>query len=166
MSLLVAHKYIYQTKCIRSPFIGDMLSNHPITGIGGLFPDHFKTIQHANKHEIVFHNLKNIYITCSTKRHRERNIAIAPCAPYAASRVYNPYYDVNIMGFPNPLCIVVRLRAYFMNCFTRLNSYLRENQQEQSSRKTMSIKFFFHEIIVKLQKGGNMLELIICGVQK
>ena len=23
-------------------------------------PDHFKTIQHVNKHEIVFHNLKDI----------------------------------------------------------------------------------------------------------
>ena len=25
-----------QTKCIRSPFIGDMRTNHPITGLGGL----------------------------------------------------------------------------------------------------------------------------------
>ena len=28
-----------------------------ITGPAGLFPDHFKTIQHVNIHEIVFHNL-------------------------------------------------------------------------------------------------------------
>ena len=34
--LLVARKYIYQTKCIRSLFIGDMRTNHPITGLGGL----------------------------------------------------------------------------------------------------------------------------------
>ena len=27
-------------------------------GRGGLFPEHFKTIQEVNKHEIVFHNLK------------------------------------------------------------------------------------------------------------
>ena len=34
-----------------------MRTNHPITGLGSLCPDHFKTIQHVNKHEIVFHNL-------------------------------------------------------------------------------------------------------------
>ena len=35
--MLVALKYIYQTKCIRSPFIWDMRTNQLITGLGGIF---------------------------------------------------------------------------------------------------------------------------------
>ena len=38
-----------------------MRINQPITGLGGLFPNHFKTIHHVNKHEIVFHILYYIY---------------------------------------------------------------------------------------------------------
>ena len=70
--MLVAHKYIYRTKCIWSPFIGDMRTNHPITQSQASVvscADHFNSIQlqHVNKHETVFHNLLFDWLAHSTK---------------------------------------------------------------------------------------------------